>query len=317
LTRLARILLRLYPPAWRERYRDECEALLDDHGVDARTLASVLRGAVDAHIRELAGATADRSRRVALAACLWAVAASTVSVAGFAKMVEYDDFTAAAAHHAPVAAARDVIFAGAAIVAVAVCAAGLVVALALWRDLRGEARRHLVRPLAALAAATGALALGLCLLVVFAHTATPRPPHDPRNLAVVTAWLVGSAIAAAAGLAAAGRIVVRVAIGARGLRLAIGAAWAAAAGMCLTATGLVAWGLALEAESARVLDLPDGGFLATPTVATWAVQVVLGVGGAAFALAALRRAGGASPRPQSAPSSPPSPPPAGRSSSCR
>jgi hypothetical protein len=273
------------------------------------------RGALDARVRELAGASPERRRQTALAACLWAVAAAAVAVAGFAKMVEYDDFTAAAAHHAPIAAGRDAIFAGAGIVALTVCAAGLVVAAALWRDLRGGAGGALVRPLAALGAATAVIGLGLALLVVFARTAAPRPPHDARNLAVVGAWLAVSSVAGLAGLAAAGRIVVRVRVTARGLRLAVWAAWAAAAGMCLIAAGLLVWGVALDTESARVFGLPDGGFLATPTAATWAAQTVLGAGAAAFALVVLSRAGGASPRPRTAPSSPPSPPPAGRSSS--
>lgn len=315
MTRRARIVLRLYPRAWRERYREECEALLDDHGVDARTLADMVRGALDARTRDLAGAPAERRQRTALAACLWAATASAASVAGFAKMAEYDDFTRAAARHAPVAAARDLIFAGAAIVALAVCAAGLVVAAALWRDLRGGSHAELLRPLAALAGAAAVLALALVLLVVFAHTASPRPPHDPRNLAVVGAWLAVSAVAVAVGLVAAGGIVLRVTLDARALRLAVGAAWAAAGGMCLAASGLVLWGAALEAASPRVFGLPDGGFLATPAPATWAAQVVFGAAGAAFAVIALRRAGGASPRPRTAPSSPPSPPPAGRSSS--
>lgn len=315
MTRLARIVLRLYPPAWRERYGEEYDALLADHGVDARTLADMLRGALDARVRDLAGASPERRQRAALAACLWAVAAAAAAVAAFVKMAEYDDFTAAAARHAPVAAGRDLIFAGAGIVAAAVCAGGLVVAVALWRDLRRGARRELVHPLAAVIAAAVVVALGPGVLAVYAHTQRVRSPHDPLTLAVVGAWLIVSAAAVAVGLANTGRIVVRVPLRAHELRLAVGAAYVAAGGLCLTAGGLVGWGIALEAESARVFGLPDGGILATPTAATWAVQVALGVGGAAFALAALRRAGGASPRPRTAPSSPPSPPPAGRSSS--
>jgi hypothetical protein len=290
MTRLARIVQRLYPPAWRERYREEYAALLDDHGVDARTLADMARGAVDARVRDLAAAPPERRQRTALAACLWAVAAAAVAVAGFAKMAEYDDFTAAAARHAPVAAGRDLIFAGAGIVAGAVCAGGLVIAAALWRDLRRSARRNLVHPLAAVIAAALVVALGPPILAVYAHTAPRHSPHDPLTLAVVGAWLIASAVAVAAGLANTGRIVVRVALGARELRLVVGAAYVAAGGLCLTACGLVAWGIALETESARVFGLPDGGLLATPTPVTWAAQVALGAGGAAFALFALRSA---------------------------
>jgi hypothetical protein len=315
VTLLARIVLRLHPRGWRERYRDEYAALLDDHGVDARTFADVARGALDARVRELSASPPERRRRTALAACLWAAAAAAIAVAGFAKVIEYDDFRVAAARHAPVAAGRDLIFAGAGIVALAVCAGTLVVAGALWRALRGDGGSDLARPLAAAVAATAVVAAGPPLLAAFAHTASGRSPHDPRTLALVGAWLTASAVAGAAALGGAGRVLRRVPLEARELRMTIGAAWVAAAGMCVVAGGLVLWGIALATESEGVFRLHDGGLMATPTAATWAVQVVLGAGAAAFALAALRRAGGASPRPQNAPSSPPSPPPAGRSSS--
>lgn len=315
MSRLAGIILRLYPAAWRERYREEYEALLEDHGVGAGTLADMLGGVLDAHVREIAAAPPERRQRSALAACLWGVAAAAVAVAGFAKMVEYDDFASAAARHAPVAAGRDLIFAGAAIVALAVCVGGLVVAAALWRDLGRDEGSDLVRPLAAAVAATALIAAGPPVLAVYAHTASPRPPHDPRTLAVVAAWLGASALGGIVALAGAGRILRRVPLRPRELHRSMTAAWIAAGGMCVIALGLGLWGIALATEAGRVFHLSDGGILATPTFATWGLEAVLGAGAAAFALVVLTRAGGASPRPRSAPSSPASPPPAGRSSS--
>jgi hypothetical protein len=41
-------VLKLYPPAWRERYEAEMLALLEQHHVTWRTLIDLLRGAVDA-----------------------------------------------------------------------------------------------------------------------------------------------------------------------------------------------------------------------------------------------------------------------------
>lgn len=315
MTLVARIVLRLYPQGWRERYCDEYEALLDDHGVDVRTLADMARGVVDARIRDLAGASPERRQRAALAACLWAVTAAAVAVAGFVKMVEYDDFRAAAARHAPVAAGRDLILAGAGIVALAVCAGGLVVSVALWRGLRQDGPRDLARPLAAAVIATAVVALGPPVLAMFAHAAPSGSPHDPRTIALVGAWLAVSAIAVAVALAATGRILAGVSLGAGELRMAMRAAWVAAAGLCMIAGGLLLWGIALGTESARVFGLPEGGLMATPTRATWMAEMALGAGAAFFAVLTLMRAGGASPRPRSAPSSPPSPPPAGRSSS--
>lgn len=46
----ANALLRLYPPAWRERYQDEVEALLDQHAVTLVTILDLFWGALDARL---------------------------------------------------------------------------------------------------------------------------------------------------------------------------------------------------------------------------------------------------------------------------
>lgn len=43
-------LVRLYPRAWRERYQDEFEALLEDRSGSIGDAIDTLRGAVDAHL---------------------------------------------------------------------------------------------------------------------------------------------------------------------------------------------------------------------------------------------------------------------------
>jgi Rieske Fe-S protein len=50
MDQLARAILRLYPAAWRERYRDELEDLLGLRRVGAGDLADLLRGALDARM---------------------------------------------------------------------------------------------------------------------------------------------------------------------------------------------------------------------------------------------------------------------------
>ena len=42
--------VRLYPRAWRERYGDELEAVLETAGIGARSRIDLVRGAVDAHL---------------------------------------------------------------------------------------------------------------------------------------------------------------------------------------------------------------------------------------------------------------------------
>lgn len=46
----AHALLRLYPPAWRDRYQDEVEALLDQHAATFATFLDLLWGALDARL---------------------------------------------------------------------------------------------------------------------------------------------------------------------------------------------------------------------------------------------------------------------------
>ena len=43
-------LLRLYPAGWRDRYREEMEALLDDIPASPKVMADLIRGALVAHL---------------------------------------------------------------------------------------------------------------------------------------------------------------------------------------------------------------------------------------------------------------------------
>ena len=46
-------LVGLYPRAWRDRYGDELESILDDDGLGLRTRLDLVRGAVDAHLHPI------------------------------------------------------------------------------------------------------------------------------------------------------------------------------------------------------------------------------------------------------------------------
>jgi hypothetical protein len=58
--RLARRLTRLYPLAWRERYGEEFEALLEAGPSDPRTLANSVLSALHEHISPTQGGNMDR-----------------------------------------------------------------------------------------------------------------------------------------------------------------------------------------------------------------------------------------------------------------
>jgi hypothetical protein len=73
---MSRLLIRLYPAAWRARYGDEFEALLDERPLGPFDVADVLLAAIDAHIRPRDGAAAgDHTRGVLMSLRIGGVAA--------------------------------------------------------------------------------------------------------------------------------------------------------------------------------------------------------------------------------------------------
>jgi hypothetical protein len=73
MNRLIRLAARMYPRAWRERYGEEFEALLDDAGADGRAASNVLVGAVLMHFqrRKKMGAAALLAIGAILTASWW------------------------------------------------------------------------------------------------------------------------------------------------------------------------------------------------------------------------------------------------------
>jgi hypothetical protein len=60
--RLAAVVLASYPLAYRRRYGEELAALVDDSPVNGRVVLDLLRGAVVAHLRPVAGEHDWRAR---------------------------------------------------------------------------------------------------------------------------------------------------------------------------------------------------------------------------------------------------------------
>lgn len=73
--RLARLALRLYPLAYRRRYGDEMEALLEDGGASPRTVLDLAGGAIGAHLRPAPGVDAALGRETRLRHGLGAILA--------------------------------------------------------------------------------------------------------------------------------------------------------------------------------------------------------------------------------------------------
>lgn len=72
-------LLRLYPGAWRARYGDEVEALLEAHRLDRRERLDLIRGALDAWLHPPSPALAPMFAAL-IGGGLWTVVATAVLV---------------------------------------------------------------------------------------------------------------------------------------------------------------------------------------------------------------------------------------------
>jgi hypothetical protein len=300
--RLVALLLRLYPEAWRERYGAEYATLLEEHGIDARTLVDVVRGAIDARRGAGARRPPDVAQRRALVASLWAVVVFGAAGAGFQRMVEYDDFTSAAAHHPLVGAGMDLIVAGACVVGLAVAGCGLALARSVVDDVARSRRPEVVRPVVMSVSGAIAVVLALAALVIYAHTWSAGAPQGAGNLAALAAWLLASAVGVAVAVGGAARALSRVTIGAVALRRAVRCAWVGAGGMTLTLAGILVWGIALRVDAAGIFGLRNGGVLATPAPYTWAAGAIAMAAALALALGPLRATAA---RPGAAPVRPP------------
>ena len=139
--RLADALVRLYPEPWRERYEDEMLALVEDDPPGLRGLATILIGAMGAHLRPQRGwragaptATLMRLSIGALFAC-WIL----ISLAGIGFAKETEGFSPAESSHPLLAVGRFAIMTGAVLGSIAVALGGLPL---LWHGLREAARRR-------------------------------------------------------------------------------------------------------------------------------------------------------------------------------
>jgi len=86
-------LLSLYPKAWRDRYREEMSALLEQTPAGITATLDLLRGAVTAHLRPLASSAPAVRARSMIARVLGCFIVFCFFGLGFAKTTENDDYT--------------------------------------------------------------------------------------------------------------------------------------------------------------------------------------------------------------------------------
>jgi hypothetical protein len=202
--RLARLALALYPLAYRRRYGDEMEALIEDSGSSPAAVADLLRGALRAHLRPAPGIEGELGAgdrlRLGLSSILLCWVLFTVAGLGLYKTTEEHAFDSSSRHQLLGSAHLAIeVLAILAAAAVVLGAAPLVVAaLRQARD-----RRAVERAIVLAVGCVGVFGLATAALVVIANVGpVPSDAVDAASLAIWT----GLALACGVGCAFAGRL---------------------------------------------------------------------------------------------------------------
>jgi hypothetical protein len=283
--RLARAALRLYPLGYRRRYGPEIEALLEDSPAGAMTVLDLVRGAIVAHARPAATATAAlspgervRSSSSAILACWIAFAAAGL---GFYKTTEGAAFSRAGDAHIALGGSHLAIQVLAALASAAIVAGALPLVLAALRQLP---RHRAARRATGLAAGAVALfGISTVALAVLANTVTTF--SGGAAAAILATW---GAIALACGAAcaiAARRGLFAIEVRRRGLTTALTLGTLVTGAMAAIAAGTAIYAVALATDSATLAGRPNGP-LGVPAVGV-SIAIQLAIMAVSAGLAAV------------------------------
>jgi hypothetical protein len=289
-TRLARLALDLYPLAYRRRYGEEMQKLLEDDPATAGTVLDLIRGALLAHLRPQSAPTgavdaADRVRASASGVLMcWVLFAA----AGFAfyKTTEDEPFSAAGHVHPLL---RD---AHVAVQVVALMASALVVlgalpliAAALGRARQDPAvRRSVVLPLVPVIG----FAVLTTIVVVLAHSAG-RHPASGAGSGMAVVWGIagiGCGVGCVLGCRAA---LFATPVSASSLRAALIFGALVMVAMFMIAAAAAIYAVALATDAAGVAAESNGPFQVMSVTASLIVVTAVMVVMAGLAATATRR----------------------------
>ena len=253
---MRRLVLALYPKAWRARYARELDALLEDDPPGPAALFDLLGGALRAHLRALPGLTALERARNSVSGVLGCFLCFCFAAAAFNQTTEDEPFRDAGTSHPLMSAAHD-----ATLAALLVAVAALVVSAApLATRAIAEARRTrrgdligliLLPPLAI----TGvAIASGLAALWFARHP-------DATGATAIGLVAVASVLAAAAAVlcwVAPRAILRRIDVGRPALTFAVSAASVVAICMSLATLATAFYLVAILVDAPGLAASPDG-----------------------------------------------------------
>ncbi len=296
--RVAALLVRAYPRSWRERYGDEVLAWVGEGGLGPARALDLLRGVVDARLHpELVEKGLIRMverLRGSVLGVLCGYAVFVVAGAGYQKLTEYEDFTAAANRDAALGVTSRTIVVASVVALAATVAAGAPIGLATVRQALAG-RRALWRPLGLVAAALLWVA-GTLALMAWRARSSPLPPGKMASVSEVSGWLASLLLGVMVGVAAAVTAVRRSELGVGLLRFGTATVAVVAAAMLVMLVATVWWGLALRSADPALFHSHEG-IRASSTVATWVSIVALMAASTALALRAGARGLAANRRP--------------------
>ena len=277
-SRLLRHATVLYPAAWRRRYGDEFEALLDETPPTPRVLFDIAVAAVDAHLNPTAPLRRwpfmfERLRASELAVFAgWVL--FVVAGLGFNKMTEDGAFAAAGGANPVVGLAYDTAGFGAAASLLAVAAAGVPIA---WAIARSAVRTRVWGPLLLLAVPPLSLAICIGFTLLLVNVIVPRPvPEGMARVVLFLVWVGMFCLAAVASTVAVTVAAINGDVAPHLYRRAVTPALIVAGVMAIVTVAVALWGVGLLATTPSLFWGNDG-VLATTTGLTW-LGVVAGMG---------------------------------------
>lgn len=277
-SRVDRALVRLYPPSWQQRYREEFLALLSESPTGMRRMLDVLGGVLDAWLRprrQLLSKPARMRSTISVVAYAWT--ALTAGALLFGQLTQQPPFRVVDASH-PVARWLYAAYVGAACLSVAVVALGnLPLIGSILRTARHNHRRDvqqlMLTPVLSLLTFAAVL-VGIVKLVP--HSATPGVGIGPGWFLVL---LVAGVLAGAGCVVGPAAAVRRIDTDPRALRLGVLAMSLGTATMLIVSISTIAYGYTVNSL------IPQYGGASTAFLIVYTTGMLLAVGTASLSSA--------------------------------